>query len=143
MNTLFMNDEPAVPAMTRIDVQFVEAAPIQLEIKSHMNTKTREKSLKPSLFQIAASVDDFAVAQADKPAPALPAPDDWVFSRERLERALTAKVAQIEKKGATGIVNNATEQPLSPTTGQAKRIRMLRPVGGSLFDVANALVEAA
>lgn len=55
------------------------------------------KSLTPSLFQIAANIDDSHALSQIKPLASYFPSGDQVFSRDRLERALQARISEIRK----------------------------------------------
>jgi hypothetical protein len=81
-------------SMTSIKVLFAAISPIQLQIKYTNIMKTsaliQNKSLFPSLFQIASHIEDFAPATTSKsPTPLEPcAFADLMLHREKLEEAL-------------------------------------------------------
>jgi hypothetical protein len=84
--------------MTSIKVQFVTTSPLRLQIKKTNIMKTlaliQNKPIIPSLFHIASSIEDFALAETLKSAPSLDQTPfaDLMLHPEKLEAALkTAK----------------------------------------------------
>lgn len=55
------------------------------------------KSLTPSLFQVAANIDDSHALSHGKPISSYLPSGDMVFSRDRLERALQSRISEIRK----------------------------------------------
>lgn len=144
MSIPLSNDERAVPKTSRVPVEFFQSLPIQLEIKNHpMRTSLPPKPAMPSLFHIAASLDDFPPAAAGKtPFVRLPL-DDWNFSREKLERALNARLSEIKKRRASA-AKRVAKQPLLQIARRIKKIgRGARPAQYHPFGTANAAAEAA
>jgi hypothetical protein len=142
MSIPFSNDEQAVSGTTRVPVEFLQTLPVQLEIKTPMKTSAPPKPLTPSLFQIAASVENVSPAAAKSPFAPLPL-DDWTFSRDRLERALKARLSKIKNRAAPA-GEPVAKQPLLQIARRSKKIgQEARPVQHHPFGTVNAMVEAA
>jgi len=110
MNNLFANEQPAAPGRIPIRVEFVEALPMQLQIKNPMKSAEQKKLLGPTLFHLAASLDQPASSALSKPASVRLPLDDWAFSRERLESALRARITLIKKHSVMAPENRAVKQ---------------------------------
>lgn len=79
----------------------------------------------PSLFHVAATLDDLPAPSKRKPLSSRLPADGWPFSRDRLERALHARMSEIRK-------NHASIEP-KPT----------RRAANHPFEFADAAVKAA
>ncbi len=129
--------------MIRILPQFIDGAQIQLKINYHMKNTEPGKSLMPSLFQIAASLDDTSpVAPAKSPFARLPM-DNWAFSRERLENALRARLSHLKRRSSTVGDESVARQPVRLARRAAKNAVGARPVRSHPFEMAGAMVESA
>ncbi|HEY1661514.1 MAG TPA: hypothetical protein VGI03_03780 [Verrucomicrobiae bacterium] len=136
-----------LPQPHRIDVQFAEAPPVQLQIIKKMKNKDQGKPITPSLFQIAASFDELATTSQPRRTSAPLPLDDWTFSRERLEKALRARISGIKKSGVTVLVEQvepAAKQPVQRIARPVKKARAeARPVQYHPFDLANPMPGVA
>ncbi len=133
-------NQPPVPKPDRINVQFIDAPPRQLQITNEMKNPDQDKPLNPSLFHIAASYDE----PSSSPRPRLtsaPLPlDDWTFSRERLENALKARIAGIKKPGMTVQVEPVAKRPMERAVKPVKKARGEgRPAHYHPFETANIM----
>jgi hypothetical protein len=122
-------------SMTSINVRFVATAPFKLQIKHAMKTSTpaQNKPMIPSLFQIAAHMEDFTPAITSKSLPPNQTPfSDLMLHPDKLEAAL--KTARIE--------NDAFDA--SRTFSRSPANRATRSATSKSFDGGNnAVVEVA
>lgn len=135
MNLTITNEPGVIPGRMRIPIQFAEALPIELKIMKTMKNSTENKPVTHSLFHLAASLDDRVISpRVKRSAGALPL-EDWIFSRERIENALRARVTEIKKRSLTAPASTRGPQPTRKTAG--------RPVRYHPFEIANAVANAA
>ncbi|HSY75142.1 MAG TPA: isoamylase early set domain-containing protein [Dongiaceae bacterium] len=114
------------PLNTSINIQFVAAPPLQLQIKHAMKTSAfiENEPLIPSLFQIAARFEDFVRPAAPKPVPA-PHPTPFaelMLHPEKLEAALKTAKSENDAFAASrtfgrSAANNATRSVSSKSDG--------------------------
>jgi len=142
MTIPFSNNKRAVPKTSRVSVEFFQSLPIQLEIRNPMRTSLSPKPAMPSLFHIAACLDNRPPAVGKSPFVRLPL-DNWTFSRERLERALKSRLSEIKKRRASA-AKRVAKQPLLQIARRIKKIgREARPVQYHPFGTVNSTAEAA
>jgi hypothetical protein len=85
------NDNRSGSLMAGINVRFAAAAPFQLQIKHAMKTSAaiQNQPIVPSLFQIAARMEDFTPAVTSKSLPPNQTPfADLMLHPDKLEAAL-------------------------------------------------------
>jgi hypothetical protein len=125
------------PKRSSLNVRFAAAAPLQLQIKHAMKTSAaiQNKPIIPSLFQIAARLEDFAPAIVSKSSPPPQTPfADLMLHPEKLEAALrTARnendafdaTRQFSRSPAIGATRSATSKNFDTATTRKYHSRQL------------------
>jgi hypothetical protein len=140
MNSTLSNHEPTEPLKAQINIQFEPSQPIELMIKNAVKNRKYPQGHTPTLFQIAASLDDSSWPAKEKLA-ASPLPAcNWIFGRERLESALKAQISGYRKRFA-GL--QAEGQPTRAAKQTDKFAADNLPIGRHSIRMANVVEEAA
>jgi hypothetical protein len=94
----------SLPPSTILPVAWFESQfHVPLTVKPQSNSQPIDpmknpgpaKSLTPSLFHIAANIDDSPASSHRRPLSSCLPSEDWPFSRDSLERALQARMSEI------------------------------------------------
>jgi len=136
------NSEPDVfSSTTRVDVCFIAIPLLQLQIKYAMKTSVsiQDKPIIPSLFQIAARVEDFAHAATSKSAPPSNQTPftDLMSHPGKLEAALKIAKSQNDAFDAARVFsqNPAKSATRSATSKNSDRIGAGKSSGRSLIEL--------
>jgi hypothetical protein len=115
LSLIHSNDkQSAYISMTSINILFVATLPLQIQIKYAMKSSApiKNKSIIPSLFQIAARVEDFAHVITSKSAPPLNQTSfaDLMLHPEKLEAALKTATSENDAFNTVRVFSQRTDK---------------------------------